>query len=310
MFKLPRSARRLYATASSLSRIDAQALDTWLASPKQLVLRDTFSIERLSDLYITLPTRDGSRRPYSPPSLSTPLGYGAHLAFFHPRNAESDLRPDGTDSEFCPPNPFTRRMWAGGRITWDSRNPLLVGTSAVSTSTIDSVEKKGFEKGSPMVFVTQKITVTMDGNSAPSLVEERSHVYLAEPDPLSVKDLPRTADFSFTYTPSLATLFRFSALTFNGHHIHLDKEYAQSEGYPERLVHGPLTALMLLETTMLQKPTAKFAHFEYRARNPIIVNRPQTLAGAWGPDGNSVTVWSVDSQGVVGMTGSIQLVSS
>jgi hydroxyacyl-ACP dehydratase HTD2-like protein with hotdog domain len=137
-----------------------------------------------------------------------------------------------------------------------------------------------------------------------------------------VKGIPPAADFTFTFTPSLTTLFRFSALTFNGHHIHLDKDYAQlKEGYPgqfllnaepwlnssaERLVHGPLTALMLLETTMLQKPGAHFAHFEYRARNPMVVGRAMTIAGVWNDERN-VTLWVVNDEGVVGMTGEIQL---
>ncbi|KAJ7460802.1 hypothetical protein FB451DRAFT_1270374 [Mycena latifolia] len=312
--RVPLLRRRLYSTSSNLSRLDIEALDDWIASPKQLVLRDTFSPERLSDLYITLPTRDGSRAPYRAPKLSTPLGYGSHLAFFHPRNPERDLRPDGTDADFRPPKPLTRRMWAGGRMSWDPQNSLLVGESAVSTSTVDSVEKKGFEKGAPMVFVKQKIQVTMVGKDRPSVVEERAHVYLADSAavnkvPRDVKGIPPTADFTFTFTPTITTLFRFSALTFNGHHIHLDKDYAQlKEGYPERLVHGPLTALMLLEVTMLQKPAARIAHFEYRARNPIIVNRPMTISGAWN-DEHSATLWCMNDEGVIGMTGSIQLAS-
>ncbi|KAJ6581006.1 hypothetical protein B0H19DRAFT_1017554 [Mycena capillaripes] len=304
--------RRLYSTPSGISQRETQALDDWIASPKQLVLEDTFSLERLSDLYITLPTRDGTRSPYKAPERSARLGYGSHLAFFHPRNPESDLRPDGTDADFCPPKPLTRRMWAGGRMTWDVKNPLRMGGSAVSTSTVDSVDKKGFDTGSPMVFVKQKIDITMAGETHPSVVEERSHVYIADSVavskvPRAVNGIPATADFTFNFTPSLTTLFRFSALTFNGHHIHLDKDYAQlKEGYPERLVHGPLTALMLLETTMLQKPEAKFAHFEYRARNPMIVNQPMTIAGVWN-DKHNVTLWCVNKEGVVGMTGSIQL---
>ncbi|KAJ6561075.1 hypothetical protein DFH09DRAFT_502476 [Mycena vulgaris] len=314
LLRLPAVALRRYSTSSALSQRDTEALDNWIASPKQLVLRDTFSVERFSDLFITLPTRDGSRAPYHAPKLSAPLGYGSHLAFFHPRSPESDLRPDGTDADFCPPKPFTRRMWAGGRMSWDVQNPLLVGESAVSTSTVDSVEKKGFEKGTPMVFVNQKIEVTMLGKRQSSVVEERAHVYLAESlavnkVPRDVKGIPATADFTFTFTPTIVTLFRFSALTFNGHHIHLDKDYAQlKEGYPERLVHGPLTALMLLEVAMLQKPTARIASFEYRARNPVIVNQPMTIAGVW-EDEHKATLWSMNNEGVVGMTGSIQLAS-
>ncbi|KAJ6474692.1 hypothetical protein C8R47DRAFT_1179251 [Mycena vitilis] len=303
--------RRLYSTPSNT--LDIDALDRWIASPKQLVLEDTFSLERLSDLYITLPTRDGSRTPYAPPKRDARLGFGSHLAFFHPRNAEKYLRPDGTDADFCPPS-LARRMWAGGSMTWDARNPLRAGKSATSVLTIHSVEKKGFDEGRPMVFVKQKIEITLEGHSSPSVVEERSHVYIS--DSVAVNKTPRegesngipaTADFTFNFTPNLTTLFRFSALTFNGHYIHLDKDYAQlQEGYPERLVHGPLTALMLLETTMLQRPKAHFARFEYRARNPIIVNQPVTIAGVW-TDRHHASLWCVNNQGVVGMTGSVQL---
>ncbi|KAJ6630850.1 hypothetical protein B0H10DRAFT_1774250 [Mycena sp. CBHHK59/15] len=306
--------RHLYSSPSVLTQLNVQALDGWIASPKQLVLRDTFNTERVSDLLYTLPTRDGTRKPYREPHLSAPLGYGWHLAFFHPRAPESQLRPDGTDAvEFCPPEPFTRRMWAGGHMSWNSKNPLRVGEMATSTSTFDSVQKKGFDKGTPMVFVTQKIEITMIGKKEPSVVEERSHVYVAEsisPNnaPREVKDIPSTAHFSFTFTPSLTTLFRFSALMFNAHLIHLDKDWAQLQrGYPERLVHGPLTALMLLETIMFHDHTTKIKHFEYRARNPIIVNRSMTINGAYNDDHSGVTVWCVDEEGVVGMTGHVKL---
>ncbi|KAK7031561.1 mesaconyl-c(4)-CoA hydratase [Favolaschia claudopus] len=301
--------RRLY---TSLHSSDARALDEWIAPPKQLVLSDSFTIERISDLYLTLPTRDGTKTVYNPPELSAPLPYGSHLTFFHPRNSESKLRADGTDADFCPPPPLTRRMWAGGRMTWNSRNPLRIGESAVSTSTVQSVEKKGFDKGTPMAFVKQRIEITASGQREPSVVEERSHVYIADTAvgsrvPRDVKGIPSKTDFSFTFTPSPITLFRFSALTFNGHHIHLDKDYAQSkEGYPERLVHGPLTALMLLETTMLHKPNAKLAQFDYRARNPVIVNQRMTINGVWNGD-HRAFLWAVNDEGVVGMTGEVEL---
>lgn len=125
----------------------------------------------------------------------------------------------------------------------------------------------------------------------------------------------------------MITLFRFSALMFNAHHIHLDQNYAQKkEGYPgwctslslgaeftdecggsERLVHGPLTAMMFLETVAFNNPGRAIKSFEYRARNPIIVNRPSTINGVW-QDVNTVALWCVDGDGVVGMTGLVQLV--
>jgi hypothetical protein len=65
-------------------------------------------------------------------------------------------------------------------MDWNSKHPLLVGERATSSSTFGSVEKKGFDTGNPMVFVTQKIDLTMAGKSQPSITEERSHVYVAE----------------------------------------------------------------------------------------------------------------------------------
>jgi len=137
-------------------------------------------------------------------------------------------------------------------MRWDGP-PLVIGERATAISTVESVEKKGFEKGKPMVFVNQNIEVTMVGKKDPSIVEKRSHVYLPESasvsnSPREVKDLPTSVDFSLQYTPSSTTLFRFSALTFNGHYIHLDKDYAQKEeGYPGGLMSSKCSVLPLCE---------------------------------------------------------------
>lgn len=292
----------------------SQAFDQWMSSSnKQRVLSDAFHSEHLSDLYITLPTRDGTRKPYQPPIDSSPLGYGHHLAFFHERVPESQLREDGTEDTFSPPKPFTRRMWAGGRMTWNNDNPLIIGQKATAASTFATVEKKGFDDSSktPMVFVNQKIDYIMEGGKDPSVVEERAHVYLSSNADVSkgaraVTDVPASADFYFQYTPSLTTLFRFSALTFNAHHIHLDQDYSQRlQGYPERLVHGPLTALMLLETAIFQNPGLQLTSFEYRARNPLVVKRTMTIRGSW-TDKKIMKLWCVDENGVVGMTGMVE----
>lgn len=183
--------KRFYSSPAILTPVNLKALDEYIASPKKLVLEDTFNVERLSDLFITLPTRDGTRRPYTPPRVGASVGAGWHLAFFHARTPESLLSPDGTDGavEFGPPEPFTRRMWASGRISWNVKHPLLVGEKAVSTSTFGSVEKKSFDTANPMVFVTQKIDIRMVGNTHSSITEERSHVYVAES--VSPSNVPR-----------------------------------------------------------------------------------------------------------------------
>jgi len=151
-------------------------LNQWIASPTHTVI-DGLSIEHLSDLFVTLPTRDGTRVPHKMPKAGTPLPYGHHLAFFHTRKAEQHLRADGTDEDISPPPPFTKRMWAGGRVTWNVNNPLLVGRNTTATSTVAKVEQKGFEQGRPMIFVTQRIEFSQAGQNFPSITEERDHVY-------------------------------------------------------------------------------------------------------------------------------------
>ena len=178
---LCRSHHRFHSASKSTRRFYSPAtLEQWIDSPKEQVLVDTLHKERLADLHITLPTRDGTRRPLHRPVHSEALGYGHHLVFFHPHRPETMLRPDGTEADFCPPQPFTRRMWAGGRITWNNAEPLLVGDKAEAKSVVASVDKKGFDVGKPMLFVNQDITYTKSGSSTPAIVERRAHVYLPE----------------------------------------------------------------------------------------------------------------------------------
>ena len=168
-------SRRGYSSHNAPPPLDEHPLDQWIASEKELSLTDTFRPEHLADLYITLPTRDGSRRgtAFAPPAHGDRLAPGHHLVFFHSRMPENALRADGTTPDFCPPEPFTRRMWAGGRMAW--KRPLCVGDVAEAVATVASVKKRGFDKGAPMVFVTQKIEYWTRGELC--VEEERDHVY-------------------------------------------------------------------------------------------------------------------------------------
>ncbi|KAH6918535.1 hypothetical protein BKA70DRAFT_1247462 [Coprinopsis sp. MPI-PUGE-AT-0042] len=323
-----RFARRIHATARWPCRARAlnrthystvelplgavHALDNWIAHPPTLSLSDGLSLDHAQDLYATIPTRDGSHRAFEEPKIGDALGYGHHLAFFHCKSPEKKLRQDGTDEELSPPPPFSTRMWAGGKVKFDTENPLVIGTPARTSASVKHVLKKGFEKKKPLVFVTQEINFFKQGKTTPSIVEERQHVYIPESlrvvrPPREVSDIPDSADFSFQYKPSPVTLFRFSSLMFNAHHIHLDKDYTtRVEGYPERLVHGPLTAMMLLEAVNFHNPLVHIKEFEYRATNPLYVNRLLTINGTW-IDQARAKVWCVDDEGAVGMTGLVTI---
>ncbi|TFK55054.1 hypothetical protein OE88DRAFT_1623866 [Heliocybe sulcata] len=288
------------STTELIQKWSARALQ----EDKIIRTSETLSEDHLSDLYVTLPSRDGSGRPAQVPVVGEQLAYGHHLVFFHRRHPERALRWDGTEAEFAPPGPYPRRMWAGGTMVW--KKPLRIGEKAVSTAKIASVDLKGETIDDSKVFVKQNITIRREETGEECIREERTHVYLPSGQRGSGRkqesQVP-TANFRFSFTPSLTTLFRFSALTFNGHMIHLDKTYAQErEGYPERLVHAPLTALMMLEVASIYKPDARFRMFDYRAVSPLVACRRVSFTVTDDRD-NSMRLWAQDDEDAVAMKG-------
>ena len=186
------------ATTTPSSTSGRQGLNEWIASPPTATSFSTLHHEHLADLFITLPTRDGgplANGPFEEPAPGQHLPYGHHLAFFHRRRPESELRGDGTDAEVSPPAPYLQRMWAGGKVKWDVNNPLVVGTKTTSSSKIVSVVEKGVDKGNPMLFVMQEIQYTREGKESPSVVEERQHVFF--PKNRVVQLEPRRGTISF-----------------------------------------------------------------------------------------------------------------
>lgn len=173
-----------------------------------------------------------------------------HFCLAQPALPVSDLGPDGhaARGEFLPPVPLPRRMWAGGEFTFHS--DLLVGDTVSRVSTVKDVVMKSGRTG-PLCFVTVEHEIS--GNGRPVLSERHDIVYreatakgsatpAKEPDPAPAGETSRWI------TPSAPYLFRYSALTFNGHRIHYDKDYTRDvEGYPGLIVHGPLQATLLCQ---------------------------------------------------------------
>ncbi|GJJ14269.1 hypothetical protein Clacol_008533 [Clathrus columnatus] len=314
---------------SRLSPAQRDHITNWLSKHefplKQEPLLDQLSIRRIEELACTLPTLDGtipllSRRLTNQIRKGIELSPGHSLVFCNPVAPEKDLESDATISVCPPPEPFVRRMWASGSFRF--LHPLYLGDEIISERSVKNIDIKRLDSENPMVIVEQEIatsvTASFDGSiispgraEGPCIIETRSHVYIPISNKRRSQKVEQTlpeSDFSFTYIPTDTTLFRFSALTFNAHRIHLDKEYARNvEGLNERLVHGPMTALMLLEVIENNRPSnLRIDRFEYRATSPLFINSPITIAGKWTND-EEVNIWAHSYDNVVGMKGRASL---
>ncbi len=233
-----------------------------------------------------------------------PLPLGWHWLYFKRPCRSSRLARDGHEvrGDFMPDVDLSRRMWAGGTLR--SLRPALLGEPAELRSEIVSVtEKRG--KSGRLVFVIAGHTVLQKNRRC--VEEEQVIVYRESVRGLAVSPSRTTAppsgelpgnpgqgpgsggadssapEWTETFPPTTVNLFQFSALTYNSHRIHYDHSYAtQQEGYPGLLVHGPLTALLLLDAAQRHAP-APVSSFRYRALTPLFVDQPITLVGQAAP---------------------------
>ncbi len=241
-----------------------------------------------------------------PPGPGEALPPAWHWLYFLDAHRQSRLGPDGHGArgDFLPPVALPRRMWAGGRLAF--HRPLPIGARARRVSEIVSITPKTGRRGA-LVFVTVRHSVAEIG-AAPSIVEEHDIVYREAPRgdapaPAPVP-APGTARWRRAVVADAVLLFRYSALTFNGHRIHYDRTYAtEAEDYPGLVVHGPLIATLLLDLLRREGPGHAVAAFDYRARAPLFDTAPFTVCGMPGPDADEALVWAEGEGGGVAMEG-------
>ncbi len=211
-----------------------------------------------------------------------PLPLGWHWLYFKQPVRASSLGPDGHEQRgtFMPEVDLPRRMWAGGTLS--AVRPVAIGAAATLKSEVVRVKEKEGKSGR-LVFVT--VGHTLSQNGQPCVEEEQVIVYReAERRPATPPAQPGSAagpppEWTETFLPTPVTLFRFSALTYNGHRIHYDHPYVtEREGYAGLLVHGPLTALLLLDAAR-RHSAGPVSRFRYRALAPLFADEPITLRG-------------------------------
>ncbi|RFB73377.1 MULTISPECIES: MaoC family dehydratase N-terminal domain-containing protein [unclassified Herbaspirillum] len=226
-----------------------------------------------------------------------------HWIYFWTACRQSEVGDDGHPRRggFLPPVPLPRRMWAGGRLRFAA--PLPIGATATKTSRIASVDvKKG--KTGELAFVTVAHEIAHNGKVA--VHEEHDIVYRGMPlpgaAPVAPKQAPAEADWRRRIEPDPVLLFRYSALTFNGHRIHYDRSYVTGvEGYPGLIVHGPLIATLLVDLLGRSLPLARLVEFNFRAVGSLFDIEAFEVCGKLSADGKRAELWAQNLRGELAM---------
>ena len=270
--------------------IDIKTLQQWVGKTESR--RDQVTAAAIMALAATLDRED------LVPQTGDPLPPLWHWLYFLPISRQSEIAEDGHARRggFLPPVPLPRRMWAGNRLQF--YRPLKVGDPVSRTSMISAVSSKEGRTG-PLVFVTVQHKISNAQGIA--IDEEQDLVYRERPkrgDPaVPPKAAPEHADWQHVVRPDPVLLFRYSALTFNGHRIHYDRRYAtEVEGYPGLVVHGPLLATLLLDLLRRDMPDATVSRFSFRAVSPLFDTASFSVCGRIKADKTQVELWAQSSE--------------
>ncbi len=207
--------------------------------------------------------------------------------------------------DFLPPVSLPRRMWAGGRIAF--HRPLHIGEKALKKSTVADITNKQGKSGD-LVFVLVRHEII--GEQGLALLEEQDIVYRGpangDDSPPPAQPAPAEAQWSSEIDPDSVLLFRYSALTFNSHRIHYDRDYCiYVEGYPGLVVHGQLTATLLLHELRAHTPNRAVKNFGFRAVTALYDHQPFHLEGRI--DGDEAMLWALNDEGGLAMQATAKL---
>ena len=230
--------------------------------------------------------------PHLAPVEPSEAPLGLHWCLCPAIRPMAELGPDGHPSKdtggFLPPVPLPRRMWAGGRV--ETFGPIRIGDAVLRRSRIGDVALKRGRSGALCFVAVHHDYETPRG---PAIRERHDIVYReaagAAAPPAPERPAP-AADLERTVETPPTLLFRYSAMTFNGHRIHYDLPYATgTEGYPGLVVHGPIQATLLYNIAALRlgRPPARF---DYRGLSPVIAGSPVRVAAA--DEDGGVRAWT------------------
>ena len=226
---------------------------------------------------------------------------GWHGVFFPPLIPLARLREDGqpTGGGVAPPVPLPRRRLVGVRGAYP--DALRIGDDVTKITEVSSIAIDDWGAG-PVVTVTVRETISTDRGTA--VIDERDVLYFGEDGPGGADEppsLPETAAWTRSYESNPVTIFRLSAVRFNSHRIHYDRDYTtKTEGYPGLVVPVTLVSFLMMEMCRAEAPAKPLAAFSYRSEKPVFDLGPYTISGA--PDGETVQMWATDYEGALAVT--------
>jgi 3-methylfumaryl-CoA hydratase len=267
---------------------DLDHLRQWIGRSTQA--SDIVTAQLVRGLRATLFLEIGEPKPGDAAPFTT------HWCLAQPVFPASELGPDGHPARggFLPPVPLPRRMWAGGELEFI--DTLRVGDEATRTSRIADVTLKSGSTGT-LCFVSVNHEITTPRGIA---IRERQDIVYRDVSPASSAPVkpagaPPTAQHHETHIADTVLLFRYSALTFNGHRIHYDRDYVTKvEGYPGLVFHGPMQAALLVEFAAKLRGGSVPKKFAYRGVQPLFEGGEFSVNA--NPTDSGMDFWTANSE--------------
>lgn len=220
--------------------------------------------------------------------------------FFTPNARRSQIGHDGhpRKGEFLPAIPLPRRMFVGRTVAFPG--VLRVGDRAQKRSEIVGIEQKQGRSGT-LVFLKVRHTIEVEGRAA--VIEQQEVVYRDAPsgEAKAAASAPVPADGAWQaeYEMDPVLVFRYSALTWNGHRIHYDADYARrEEGYPGCVMNGALTVHLVIEEALKRAGGLRLKALTAKLVKPLFVGGTLAVGGR-SLQGSRMEAWAGDEQGAM-----------
>ncbi len=277
-------------------KLDLDHLRQWIGRTSET--SDVVTAQLVKGLRATLFMEIGT------PKVGDAAPWTVHWCLGQPVYPMSELGPDGhpTRGGFLPPVPLPRRMWAGGELEFFE--PLRVGDEMTRSSRISDITMKTGSSGTLCFVSIEHLIKTPRGTA----IRERHDIVYRDMSSTQASASakpsapPPAAQHRESHMADPVLLFRYSALTFNGHRIHYDRDYVTKvEGYPGLIFHGPMQAAFLVEFAAKLHGAAAPKKFTYRGVQPLFEGSEFSVNA--NDTGNGMDLWTANSDGQPTMKG-------